>query len=248
MKPSLAPLKIDILTIFPNYFKTAIRLGTVRIAIEKGAMIINSVNLRDFGEKGIVDDYPYGGGAGMILKPEPIFRAVKHCGNKLATIIYLTPQGKRLVQSKVEELAKAKHLIVICGRYKGIDSRLKKVLKPLELSIGDYVLPGGEPAALVVIEAISRFLPGVLGDINSCLSDSFQTGLLDAAYFTRPRIFERLSVPKTLVSGNHSAIEDWRRKEALRNTLIKRSDLLPDSIFSKDDYLTFMEVLDGEDS
>ncbi len=210
--------------------------------------MINTVNLRDFAEKGIVDDYPYGGGAGMLLKSEPIFRAVKTCQNNGGSVVYLTPQGERLTQKKVEELAQLKHLILICGRYKGIDYRLKKVLKPLELSIGDYVLPGGEPAALVLLEAISRFLPGVLGDINSCLSDSFQSDLLDAPYFTRPRVFKRLGVPKSLVSGNHSMVVDWRRKEAIRNTLTKRPDLLKNTTFTKKDFQMFMEVLDGEDS
>ncbi len=248
MKPSLASLKIDILTIFPDYFKTALKFGTVRIAREKKVLIVKTINLRDYADKAVVDDYPYGGGAGMILKPEPIFKAVRSCQKRASVIIYLTPQGRHLNQKLVEELARSKHLILICGRYKGIDHRLKMILKPLELSIGDYVLPGGEAAALVLLEAVSRFLPGVLGDFDSCLTDSFQTGLLDAPYYTRPRIFRQLPVPKTLISGDHQAIEKWRHRESLRNTLLKRNDLLPDQIFSKEDFLTMMEVLDGKDS
>lgn len=246
MKPSLAPLKVDILTIFPTYFKSALNLGVIRIGREKRTLIVKTVNLRDFAAKGFVDDYPYGGGAGMILKSEPILKAVKSCGTEDALVIYLTPQGEVLNQARVEKLTKEKHIILICGRYKGVDGRLKQMLRPLELSIGDYVLPGGEPAALVLLEAMSRFLPDVLGDINSCLSDSFQSGLLDSSYYTRPRTFHRLNVPKVLVSGNHKAIAEWRRKEALRNTVIKRPDLLTAPIFDKKDFPILMEVLDGK--
>jgi len=246
VKPSLAPLQVDILTIFPNYFNAALKLGTIRIGIEKRSLAVNTVNLRNFAAKQIVDDYPYGGGAGMILKPEPIYRAVKACRGETAKVIYLTPQGETLNQRRVEELAKEKHLVLICGRYKGIDARLKKALKPMEISIGDYILPGGEPAALILLEAVSRFLPDVLGDINSCLTDSFQSGVLDAPYYTRPSMFRRLSVPKVLRSGNHSAIEAWRRKQSLNNTIKKRPDLLPDLVFARKEFATIMEVIDGE--
>lgn len=247
MKSSLAPLRVDILTIFPSYFKNAVKLGTIRIGIEKKTLVVRTVNLRDFAAKQIVDDYPYGGGAGMLLKPEPIFRAVASCRTPGARVIYMTPQGQTLSQRLVEELARERHLVIICGRYKGIDARLKKVLQPMEISIGDYVLPGGEPAALILLEAASRFLPDVLGDINSCLTDSFQCGVLDAPYFTRPRVFRRQGVPKVLLSGNHSAIDAWRRKASLANTLRKRPDLLTASVFERDDFATIMEVIDGKD-
>ncbi len=246
MKLSLAPLQVDILTIFPHYFKTALKLGTIRIGIEKRSLVVNTVNLRDFAVKQVVDDYPYGGGAGMILKPEPIYRAVKACRSATARVIYLTPQGETLVQRRVEELSREKHLVLICGRYKGIDARLKKMLKPTEISVGDYVLPGGEPAALVLLEAVSRFLPDVLGDINSCLTDSFQSGVLDAPYYTRPCMFRGLSVPKVLRSGNHSAIEAWRREQSLANTINKRPDLLADKVFARKEFATMMEVINGE--
>ncbi len=230
MKPKL---QIDVITIFPGVFEGVIQESILKRAQQKNIVKIKTHNLRDFtvDKHSTVDDYPYGGGVGMVLKAEPIFRAVEKIlrrekGKSKARIILLTPQGKTFNQAKAKELSKQKHLILICGHYEGVDERVKDNLVTDEISIGDYVLTGGELPAMVIIDCVVRLLPGVLHKRESFENDSFYQGLLDYPHYTRPRKFKGLSVPELLLSGDHSRIRRWRRQKALENTLNKRPDLL----------------------
>lgn len=224
-------LRIDILTIFPEMFAGPFSESMIRIAQDKGLVRINLVSPRDFtaDRHRTVDDSPYGGGPGMVMKPEPIFRAVRSLtagnGPRPRTIL-LSPQGRVFNQSLAEALAAQEHLIFICGRYEGIDERVRQKLVDEEISLGDFVLTGGELACMIVVDATIRLLPGVLGNLDSATSDSFREGILDYPAYTRPEDFEGLRVPDVLLSGNHERIRCWRRKEALRQTLLKRPDLL----------------------
>ena len=221
---------IDIVTLFPKMFLGAFESGVLRRAREKGLVEISLHPLRAFAVDrwGTVDDYPYGGGAGMVLRPEPIARALEHIGRlrgKLGRVIFLTPQGERLTQERVNELSLEEHLVLLCGRYKGIDERVRLKYVTDEISIGDYVLSGGEFPAMVLVDAVVRLLPGALGDAESALEDSFQTGLLDAPWYTRPEVFEGMRVPEVLLSGDHRRIREWRLREAMRRTKERRPDL-----------------------
>lgn len=219
-------LRIDIITLFPEYFEFPLKVGPVRRALELGTLEVNLLDLRSFADSPKeVDDYPYGGGAGMVLKPEPLVRAIESVRTPESLVILFSPQGERLDHARVKHLAGQRHLILICGRYKGVDERVRQWVD-LELSIGDYVLSGGEPAALVLLDAVARWLPESLGDKDSALTDSFETGLLDAPLYTRPPEFRGLKVPEVLRSGNHAEIRRWRRKQALLRTLLRRPDLL----------------------
>ncbi|MCX7784625.1 MAG: tRNA (guanosine(37)-N1)-methyltransferase TrmD [candidate division WOR-3 bacterium] len=219
---------VHIITIFPEYFANPINCGVLRIAQEKDIVQIQLINLRDFATDNYrtVDDYPFGGGPGMILKPEPIFKAVESVKKDDSYVILLSPQGRQFNQKLACELSQKKHLVLICGRYKGVDHRVSEYLVNDEISIGDYVLSGGEVAALVILEATIRLLPGVVGDRDSVDSDSFSSGLLDAPYYTRPQDFRGYKVPDVLVSGDHKKIKEWRRQQALKLTQQKRPDLL----------------------
>ncbi|MEO0091121.1 MAG: tRNA (guanosine(37)-N1)-methyltransferase TrmD [candidate division WOR-3 bacterium] len=219
---------IHIITIFPEYFSNPISCGVLRIAQEKNIAQIHLINLRDFATDNYrtVDDYPFGGGPGMILKPEPIFKAVESVKKDNSYVILLSPQGRQFNQKIAQEFAQKEHLILICGRYKGVDYRVSQYLVNDEISIGDYVLSGGEAAALVILEATIRLLPGVVGDYDSVDSDSFSSGLLDAPYYTRPQDFRGYKVPEVLVSGDHKKIKEWRLQQALKLTKEKRPDLL----------------------
>ncbi len=221
-------MRVHIITIFPEFFTSPLGCGVMRIAHEKNIAQVDLVNLRDFATDSYrtVDDYPFGGGPGMILKPEPIFKAVESVKQDNSYVILLSPQGRPLNQDIVNELSKHEHLILICGRYKGIDERVREHLVNDEISIGDYVLSGGEAAALVLIEAMVRLLPDVVGDKESVESDSFISGLLDAPYYTRPQDFRGYKVPEVLVSGNHQKVKEWRAEQALNLTKEKRPDLL----------------------
>lgn len=203
-------------------FKKAMELGKVQYHI---------TNFRDFStdKHQAVDDYPYGGGAGMVLKPEPIFHAVEHIEsvtNSSPRVILLCPQGERYTQKKAEQLAREEHLLFICGHYEGYDERIRENLVTDEISIGDFVLTGGELAAMVVVDSIVRLLPGVLGNEDSPVLDSFSTGLLEHPHYTRPAEFRGMRVPDVLLSGNHKLIDEWRRKQSLKRTLERRPDLL----------------------
>lgn len=222
--------------------------GTLRIAQDKGAIKIDIINPRDFVKDRIVDDYQFGGGAGMVLKLEPILKAIHSVKKDDSLIINFTPTGTVLNQNLIKELVKINNIILVCGRYKGVDERLGKFLPVKEISVGDYVLSGGEIAALILIEAISRLLPGVLGHIDSAEEDSLQKGLLSGPVYTRPANFRNNLVPEVLLSGNHQAIAHWRRKESIKKTLKERPDLLSDVVFSKQDLEILMEVLNGKKS
>jgi tRNA (guanine37-N1)-methyltransferase len=224
-------MKIDILTLFPNMFEGVFSESILKRAQEKNAVSINVINFRQFSDNKhqTVDDYPYGGGAGMVLKPQPIFDAVDHLKQKSVSnprIILLCPQGERYTQKKAEELAQEEHLIFICGHYEGYDERIRQYLVTDEISIGDYVLTGGELAAMVITDSVVRLLPGVLGNEDSPVKDSFSSGLLEHPHYTRPAEFRGMKVPEVLLSGDHQRIEEWREKESLRRTFMRRPDLL----------------------
>jgi tRNA (guanine37-N1)-methyltransferase len=221
-------MRVHIITIFPEFFVSPLSCGIMRIAQEKNAVQVEMVNLRDFATDTYrtVDDYPFGGFPGMILKPEPIFKAVESVRQDSSYVILLTPQGRGLNQDIVTDLTNKEHIIMICGRYKGVDGRVGEFLVDDEISVGDYVLSGGEAASLVLLEAMTRLLPGVVGDKESVASDSFISGFLDAPYYTRPQDFRGHKVPEVLVSGNHQKVKEWRDEMALKLTKEKRPDLL----------------------
>ncbi|PLS16844.1 tRNA (guanosine(37)-N1)-methyltransferase TrmD [Bacillus sp. M6-12] len=224
-------MKIDILSIFPEMFAGVLGASILKKAEEKGAVSYRVTNFRDYADNKhqTVDDYPYGGGAGMVLKPQPIFDAVSSLseGNvKKPRVVLLCPQGERYSQAKAEELAKEDHLIFICGHYEGYDERIREHLITDEISIGDYVLTGGELGAMVIVDSVVRLLPDVLGNEESHQKDSYSSGLLEHPHYTRPADFRGMKVPETLTSGNHSKIEEWRIKESLRRTWKRRPDLL----------------------
>ncbi|NMO77324.1 tRNA (guanosine(37)-N1)-methyltransferase TrmD [Niallia alba] len=225
-------MKIDVLTLFPEMFEGVLHSSILKKAQEAEKVAYNVINFRDYSDNKhqAVDDYPYGGGAGMVLKPQPIFDAVdalkpKEEGLK-PRVILMCPQGERYSQSKAEELAEEEHLIFICGHYEGYDERIREHLVTDEISIGDYVLTGGELGAMVVIDSVVRLLPGVLGKEASHVNDSFSTGLLEHPHYTRPADFRGMKVPDTLLSGNHAHIDEWRERESFRRTIERRPDLL----------------------
>jgi tRNA (guanine37-N1)-methyltransferase len=236
----------DILTIFPNYFKSPLDESLLRKAMEKGILSIRIHDLRQFAldRHRMMDDYPYGGGRGMIMKPEPVIRAVEEIKAQYpeGRTILLTPQGERFHQGLARELSTHRHWILICGRYEGLDDRIRESVVDREISIGDYVLNGGEIAALVIIEATCRYLPGFLGDGKAVEEDSFSSGLLEYPQFTRPPIYRGLAVPEVLLSGNHAAIERWRRQESLRRTLQRRPDLLEKANLTEEDRAFLAEI------
>lgn len=224
-------MRIDVLTLFPAMFDGVFTSSILGKAREKGLVELNTVNFRDYANNkhNTVDDYPYGGGGGMVLKPEPLFAAVEDVTSGLESkprVILMCPQGEPFSQKKAEELAAERHLIFICGHYEGYDERIREHLVTDELSIGDYVLTGGELPAMVVIDSVVRLLPGVLGNETSAVTDSFSTGLLEYPHYTRPASFRGWEVPEVLISGHHGNIEEWRRKQSLERTWKKRPDLL----------------------
>lgn len=223
-------MKIDVLSLFPSMFDGVFGESILKKAQEKNAVELNVVNFREYStnKHQNVDDYPYGGGAGMVLTPQPIFDAVEKLTEtaKKPRVILLCPQGERYTQAKAEELAAEEHLIFICGHYEGYDERIREQLVTDEISIGDYVLTGGELGAMVLIDSVVRLLPDVLGNNHSAVQDSHSTGLLEHPHYTRPADFRGLTVPEVLMSGNHKKIEQWRQKESLKRTLLRRPDML----------------------
>lgn len=224
-------MKIDILTLFPNMFTGVLGESIIKKAQEKEKVSFRVVNFRDYADNKHqnVDDYPYGGGAGMVLKPQPLFDAVEDLTKDNGTkpkVILLCPQGVKYTQKKAEELANEDHLIFICGHYEGYDERIREHLSTEEISIGDFVLTGGELAAMVISDSVVRLLPGVLGNEDSPILDSHSSGLLEHPHYTRPANFRGMEVPEVLLSGNHKHIEEWREKESLRRTYLRRPDLL----------------------
>jgi tRNA (guanine37-N1)-methyltransferase len=228
-------MKIDVLSLFPSMFNGVLGESILKKGQEKGAVQYNVVNFRDFADNkhGQVDDYPYGGGAGMVLKPQPIFDAVESLSSmeephRKPRVILLCPQGERYSQTKAEELSEEEHLIFVCGHYEGYDERIRENIVTDEISIGDFVLTGGELGAMVIIDSVVRLLPGVLGNEDSPVLDSFSSGFLEHPHYTRPADFRGMKVPAELISGNHKLIEEWRERESLRRTFDRRPDLLVD--------------------
>ncbi|MGO4887804.1 tRNA (guanosine(37)-N1)-methyltransferase TrmD [Anaerobacillus sp. MEB173] len=225
-------MKIDVLTLFPEMFSGVLGSSILKNAQEKGHVSYSVTDFREFttNKHNRVDDYPYGGGGGMVLTPQPIFDAVESItdGEQEANrrIILLCPQGERYNQKKAEEFAAMDHLIFICGHYEGYDERIRQHLITDEISIGDFVLTGGELGAMVIIDSVTRLLPGVLGNEFSAVTDSFSTGLLEYPHYTRPSDFRGMKVPDVLLSGHHGRIEEWRRKQSLKRTYERRPDLL----------------------
>lgn len=228
-------MQVDILTLFPEMFQGPFGTGLFQRAVSRGLVRVGLHNFREHAHDRhhTVDDYPYGGGAGMVLKPEPIFSAVEalqaawSAQERTETpVILLTPQGRLFSQQMARELAEHSRLLLICGRYEGVDERVRESLVTAEVSIGDYVIGGGELAAMVVVDAVARLLPGVLGSEDSPEDDSHATGLLEYPHYTRPPVFRGWSVPEVLLSGDHARIADWRREQSITRTLERRPDLL----------------------
>jgi tRNA (guanine37-N1)-methyltransferase len=228
-----------ILTLFPDMISAMFGDGVLKKAIDKGKISVTPVNIRAFaeGKHQVTDDTPYGGGCGMVMKPEPITAAIRSVKAEFpdAYTILLTPQGRTFSQKTAEELLSYKTLVLVCGRYEGVDERIVEEWVDDEISIGDYVLTGGEPAAAVIVDAIARLRPGVLGGESSAKEDSFSDGLLEYPQYTRPRSFEGAGVPDILLSGDHAKIRRWRRESSLTRTLLKRPELLNDFALSKED-------------
>lgn len=239
-------MRIHVLTGFPRIFEGPLDDGMIRVAREKGSVDIRIVHLRDYADDShrSIDDYPYGGGPGMILKVEPVSRALDALPpperGRRETVL-LSPQGERLDQALVHRIAEAGDVVLLSGRYKGIDERIRSMVTR-EVSLGDYILSGGELGALVLIDAMVRLIPGVLGDFDSAMGDSFESGILDSSYYTRPEEFRGARVPPVLLSGNHGMITHWRRRDALARTLARRPDLLADAPLTEEDHRDLAEL------
>lgn len=220
-------MKIDILTLFPegfSYFDTSI----IKRAREKKLLDINLINIRDYSKDKHkkCDDIPFGGGAGMVMTPQPICDAIRSVRSEKSRTIFMSPCGKVLNQKLLKELAKCEHLIILCGHYEGVDQRVIDTMIDEEISIGDYIVTGGELPAMVLVDGVSRLIPGVLNNVDSAIVESFENSLLEAPQYTRPRIFESLEVPEVLINGNHAEIDKWREKEGIELTKKRRKDLL----------------------
>lgn len=227
-------MKINILTLFPAMFEGFVGESIIKRALEKGHLEINVINIRDFtfDKHNQADDTPFGGGAGMVMKPEPIHRALKAL-NTTGPVIYTSPQGKRFDQDTANKLSELEEMTIIAGHYEGVDERIIENFVDMEISIGDFVLTGGELPAMLIADSVSRLVPGVLGNKESYINDSFYNGLLDHPHYTRPAEYEGMIVPEVLLSGHHKNIELWRKKESLKRTYIRRPDLLKDKILTK---------------
>lgn len=242
-------MRFDVITLFPEMVKAASGYGVTGKAIDNGVVRLETWNPRDYthDKHRTVDDRPYGGGPGMVMKYQPLFDAVSEakvsgCGDR-AKIVYLSPQGRPITQSLLNESVHCEQLILIAGRYEGIDERFIETVCDEEWSLGDYVISGGELAALIVVDGVSRLLPGVLGDENSALQDSHMDGLLDYPHFTRPENIEGRAVPEVLLSGNHADIERWRLKQALGRTWLRRPELLKNKQLSDVEYELLQEFI-----
>ena len=252
LKARADTMRFHVLTIFPGMFDGPLSESIIARAIERGLVEVNLHDIRDFAKDRhrSVDDYPYGGGYGMVMKPEPIFDAVRSVRTEASLgdsvpVILLTPQGTPLTQPIAEHLATYEDLVMICGRYEGVDERVRERVATCELSIGDYVLSGGELAAMIVIDAVTRLIPGAVGSIESTEDDSFSTGLLQFPQYTRPHVYEDGEVPEVLLSGNHAEVERWRRRESLRRTLERRPELLANADLTEEER-EFVEALREE--
>lgn len=245
-------MHIDVLTLFPEMLTPVLNSSILKRAQEKEKFSYNLINFRKYADNKHekVDDYPYGGGAGMVLTPQPIFDAIEAITSEKKSkpkIILLCPQGEPYTQQKAEQLSKEEHLIFICGHYEGYDERIREYLVTDEISIGDYVLTGGELGAMVVIDSVVRLLPGVLGNVDSAPKDSFSTGLLEHPHYTRPADFRGMKVPEILLSGHHANIERWRKEQSLKRTFERRKDLLDEMTLS-DEELEVIKKLEQEEN
>jgi tRNA (guanine37-N1)-methyltransferase len=245
----MAMIRFDVLTLFPEMFHGFLSHSIMGRAREKGLVEANLINFRQFSDSKhhTVDDTPYGGGGGMVLRPQPVFDAVDHLLFGLEErppIIMMTPQGETFTQAKAEELATYSHLILLCGHYEGFDERVHEHLVTHELSLGDYVLTGGEMPAMIIMDSVSRLIPGVLGNPMSHVDDSFSTGLLEYPHYTKPADFRGMKVPDILLSGHHANINKWRRQQALRRTWERRPDLLASAPLTEEDR-KFLRHLDS---
>ncbi len=239
-------MRFDVVTIFPEYFTSPLQCSILGRAVEAGLVTVYIHNLRDFApdRHRVVDDYPYGGGGGMVLKPEPLFAAHQALSAEPPApyVVLLSPQGRVFTQKVAEELAERPRVLLLCGHYEGVDERVREALADEEISVGDYVLTGGEPAALVIIDAVTRLLPGVLGDEQAPAKDSFAEGLLEYPHYTRPAEWRGRRVPEVLLSGHHEQIRRWRRKESLRRTQQRRPDLLAKATLTREDHELLAEI------
>jgi len=243
-------MRFDILSIFPEMFPFLIDYGIVGRAIERGKIEINVVNIRNFAEGPhlMTDDRPFGGGDGMVMKPEPIFRSLESIPKVKGKrkIVLLTPQGQLFDQSIAQSLSTLQQIILICGRYEGVDERVRSRYVNMEISIGDYILTGGELPAMIIVEAVSRLIPGILGGERSHIEESFEDCLLEYPQYTRPRVFKGDEVPAVLLSGDHKKIRLWRRAQSIKRTLEKRPDLLERANLSRIDKSLLEEVKQGK--
>ena len=240
-------MRFDIITIFPEIFRGVFDFGIIRRAVESGLIEVGIHDLRDYthDRHRQVDDRPFGGGAGMVMKPGPLFRAVESLTHRAKDprVVLLSPQGRLFNQRVAEEFSLKAHLVLVCGRYEGIDERVVEQLVSEEVSIGDYVLSGGEIPAMVVVDAVTRLIPGALGCTESSEQDSFADGLLDYPHYTRPAEYRGLKVPDILLSGNHAEIAAWRRRKAIERTLHRRPDLLEDRAVSDEERREIEKIL-----
>ncbi|MBW2631674.1 MAG: tRNA (guanosine(37)-N1)-methyltransferase TrmD [Deltaproteobacteria bacterium] len=239
----------DILSVFPEMFQSTLGSSLIKRSIENGLVEVNLHNIRDYtrDRHRTTDDTPYGGGGGMVMKVEPVASALKAivpAGDK-TLVILLSPQGETFKQKIAEELSQYSRIVLVCGHYEGIDERIREHLIDRELSIGDYVLSGGELPAMIVVDAVSRLVPGFVGNSESVLYDSFSTGLLEGPHYTRPREYESWKVPEVLLSGHQKKIDEWRRRESLKRTLQRRPDMLKQSDLTKEDR-RMLEELAGD--
>jgi len=224
-------MRIDIISLFPSYFESPFKTSMLKRAIGRELLKINLVDIRDFAKDKhkSVDDRPYGGGPGMVLMCEPLKDAILSVRSEKSVVIYLSPQGEKLQAKSCEKYAEYEHIILVCGHYEGIDQRIVDKYVDFELSIGDFVLTSGCPAALVFVDAVSRFIPGVIGNKDAVNQDSFQLGRFDAPHYTRPKIFEGMAVPELLLEGHHERIEKWRSEQGFKKTRRLRPDLLSET-------------------
>jgi tRNA (guanine37-N1)-methyltransferase len=243
-------MKIEVFTLFPEVFPPYLEASILKRAQEAGLLDVALHNIRDYAtdKHQVTDDEPYGGGGGMVVKPEPIFAAVESAlgAPPQAPVILLSPQGRLFNQAIAQELSETEHFALLCGRYEGVDERVRQHLVSDEISVGDYVLTGGELPALVLIDAVTRLLPGALGDPEGAHKDSHATGLLEGPHYTRPPEFRGWEVPEILRSGDHGRIAAWRRRQALKRTLQRRPDLLEEAELSQDDS-AYLAALQEED-
>lgn len=245
-------LRIDVLTLFPEMILQAVGHSMLKRAQEKGLLTVQAHNLRDYtmDRHKVADDVPYGGGAGMVMKAEPILRAVdalradaQSKGEEIR-LMFPSPQGRAFTQDYAKDLAaEPRRIIILCGHYEGVDERVREMLQPEEVSVGDYILTGGELPALVLIDAATRLVPGVLGDPESVVEESFSDSLLEYPHYTRPADVRGMGVPEVLLSGHHEAIRLWRRKQALRSTCARRPDLIRDRSLSREDQRLLSEII-----